>query len=103
MTVPRQAVAIEYGHNITPIVTAKAEGDLALDMIAQARRHGVLITEDPQLLAQLTQLQVDQEIPPELYRTVSVILTWVYWLKGMRPGDEKLKPKNRTDESQASL
>ena len=59
MTLPRQAVAIEYGHNITPIVSAKAEGDLALDMIAEARRHGVLITEDPELLAQLTQLQVD--------------------------------------------
>ena len=103
MTLPRQAVAIEYGHNITPIVSAKAEGELALDMIAEARRHGVMITEDPQLLAQLTQLQVDQEIPPELYRTVSVILTWVYWLKNMRPGDEKLKPKNNSAEAQASL
>jgi len=32
---------------------------------------------------------VDDEIPPELYAAVSVILSWVYWLKGMRPGDEK--------------
>jgi len=32
---------------------------------------------------------VDQEIPPELYTAVAVILSWVYWLKGMRPGDEK--------------
>jgi flagellar biosynthesis protein len=34
-------------------------------------------------------LQVDQAIPPELYTAVSVILAWVYWLKGMRPGEEK--------------
>ena len=46
-------------------------------------------TEDPELLALLSRLQVDQAIPPELYTAVSVILAWVYWLKGMRPGDEK--------------
>lgn len=103
MTSLRQALALEYGQNITPIVSAKGEADVALEMIAQARRHGVFITEDPQLLALLSQLQVDQEIPPELYRTVSVILSWVYWLKNMRPGDEKLKPKTQTADSQASL
>jgi hypothetical protein len=37
----------------------------------------------------LSRLNVDDEIPPELYAAVSVILSWVYWLKGMRPGDEK--------------
>jgi len=47
------------------------------------------VTEDPQLLALLSCLNVDQEIPPELYTAVAVILSWVYWLKGMRPGDEK--------------
>jgi len=41
------------------------------------------------LLALLSRLNVDDEIPPELYAAVSVILSWVYWLKGMRPGDEK--------------
>jgi flagellar biosynthesis protein len=103
MTTPRQALALEYGQNITPIVSAKGEAEVAMEMIAQARRHGVFITEDPQLLALLSQLDVDQEIPPELYRTVSVILAWVYWLKNMRPGDEKLAPKNQTVRSQASL
>ena len=87
MTAIRQALALEYGQNITPIVSAKGEGEVALEMIAQARRYGVFITEDPRLLALLSQLQVDQEIPPELYRTVSVILSWVYWLKKMPPGD----------------
>jgi flagellar biosynthesis protein len=41
------------------------------------------------LLALLSRLNVDDEIPTELYTTVAVILSWVYWLKGMRPGDEK--------------
>jgi hypothetical protein len=34
-------------------------------------------------------LDVDQEIPQELYTAVAVVLSWVYWLRGMRPGDEK--------------
>ena len=89
MSARRQAIALEYGSNATPMVTAKAEEDLALEMIAQARAHGVFITQDPALLALLSRLDVDQEVPPELYTAVAVILSWVYWLKGMRPGDEK--------------
>lgn len=85
----RQAIALEYGGHASPVVTAKAEDELALEMIAQARQHGVYVTEDPKLLALLSRLDVDQEVPPELFTAVAVILSWVYWLKGMRPGDEK--------------
>ena len=84
----RQAIALEYGNYAAPVVTAKAEDELALEMIAEARLNGVYITEDPALLALLSRLDVDQEVPPELYTAEAVILSWVYWLKGMRPGDE---------------
>ncbi len=90
MSQRRQAIALEYGSYATPMVTAKAEDDLALEMIAEARAHGVYITQDPALLALLSRLDVDQEVPPELFTAVAVILSWVYWLKGMRPGDEKM-------------
>jgi flagellar biosynthesis protein len=89
MSQRRQAIALEYGSYATPMVTAKAEDDLALAMIAEGRAHGVYITQDPALLALLSRLDVDQEVPPELFTAVAVILSWVYWLKGMRPGDEK--------------
>jgi flagellar biosynthesis protein len=59
-------------------------------MIEEARKQGVFISEDPQLLALLSRLDVDQEIPQELYTAVAVVLSWVYWLKGMRPGDEQV-------------
>ncbi len=88
-TYRKQAIALEYGANTTPVVTAKAEAELAEHLIEEARRQGVYVTEDPQLVALLSRLNVDQEIPPELYTAVAVILSWVYWLKGMRPGDEK--------------
>jgi flagellar biosynthesis protein len=89
----KKAIALEYGKNRAPIVTAKGEEEAALEMIAQAREYGVYVTEDPKLLALLSRLKVDQEIPAELFTAVSVILSWVYWLKGMRPGDEKTAPE----------
>ena len=98
-----QASALEYGLNSAPVVTAKGEGELALDMMAQARRHGVYITQDPELLALLSRIKVDDEIPPELYTVVSVILSWVYWLKDMRPGDEKVSAVPAARGDQASL
>ena len=85
----RKAVALAYGKNSVPVVTAKGEEDLAWRMIEEARKQGVFITEDPQLLALLSRLNVDEEIPRELYTAVAVVLSWVYWLKDMRPCDEK--------------
>jgi flagellar biosynthesis protein len=95
----KQAVALEYGMNAVPVVTAKADADLAEHLIEEARRQGVYVTEDPQLLALLSRLNVDDEIPPELYTAVAVILSWVYWLKGMRPGDEKRGGRPGVDEA----
>lgn len=85
----RKAIALEYGQHHTPIVSAKGEAELAERIIEEARQHGVYIAEDPQLLSLLARLELDQEIPPQLYTAVAVILSWVYWLKGMAPGDEK--------------
>ncbi len=85
----KQAIALEYGLRKTPVVTAKGDEDLAQKIIEEALRHGVYVAEDPQLLALLSRIDLDKEVPPELYTAVAVILSWVYWLKGMRPGDEK--------------
>jgi len=88
----QQAVALAYGQRRTPVVSAKGSGELAESILAEARKHGVHVAEDPELLASLSRLRIDEEIPPELYTAVAVVLSWVYWLKGMQPGDEK---KNR--------
>ena len=85
----RKAIALAYGKHPVPVVTAKGEDDLARQMIEEAKKQGVFISEDPQLLALLSRLNVDEEIPRELYTAVAVILSWVYWLKDMRPGEEK--------------
>jgi len=84
-----RAVALEYGGRRAPVVTAKGDAQLAERILEAARRNGVHVTRDPQLLALLARLEVGEEIPPELYTAVAVVLSWVYWLEGLRPGDER--------------
>jgi flagellar biosynthesis protein len=86
---PRQAVALEYGKRAVPVMTAKGQNEVADLIIEEAKKQGIHIAEDPQLVALLGQLELNTEIPESLYVAVSVILSWVYWLKGMEPGDEK--------------
>jgi len=84
-----EALALEYGRNKTPKVSAKGEGELARRIVDEAKKHGIYVAEDPQLLSLLSKLDVGDEIPQDMYTAVAVILSWVYWLKGMKPGDEK--------------
>lgn len=93
----KEAVALEYGHRSTPIVSARGQQELADRILEEARRHGVHVAQDPALLARLAQVDLDQEIPPELYTAIAVILSWVYWLRGMEPGDEKKIAPKRSD------
>ena len=89
MTDKKLAVALEYGRNQTPLVTATGEGDVAQKIIEEAVRQGVPVASAPDLAGALANLKIDQEIPESVYVAVAVILSWVYWLKGMVPGDEK--------------
>lgn len=83
----KTAVALEYGKNTVPVLTAKGQGEVADAIIAEAKKKGVHIAEDPHLVALLSQLELNDEIPEDLYVAVAVILSWVYWLQGMTPED----------------
>jgi flagellar biosynthesis protein len=85
----REAVALAYGKRDTPVITAKGRDELAEAIIAEAKRQGVYITEDRELVAALSRLDLEQEIPRDLYVAVAVVLSWAYWLRDMKPGDEK--------------
>ncbi len=82
-----QAVALEYGRN--KALCSRKYDELARRIVAEAKKQGVYVAEDPRLLAMLSRLDVGQEIPQDMFTAVAVILAWVYWLKGMQPGDEK--------------
>ena len=81
----RKAIALEYGKNPVPVLTAIGEDVMAEAIIAEAKKQGIHITEDPQLVALLSTFELNAEIPENLYVAVAVILSWAYWLKGMEP------------------
>jgi flagellar biosynthesis protein len=89
MTKKQLAVALEYGRNVTPVVTAVGEGASAQLIMEEAARQGVPIACAPELASALASIEVDEVIPERVFVAVAVILSWVYWLKGMVPGDEK--------------
>ncbi|MCB6184228.1 EscU/YscU/HrcU family type III secretion system export apparatus switch protein [Leeia sp. TBRC 13508] len=77
------AVAISYsaGEVAAPQVVAKGRGLIAEAIIAQAKAAGVFVHESKELVALLMQVDLDQHIPPELYRAVAEILAFVYLLE----------------------
>ena len=81
----KKAVALLYGDLKTPVLKAKGENQLAWEIIESAQKSGVLVAEDPVLVETLSHLELNQEIPEEIFQSVAVILSWVYWVKGERP------------------
>lgn len=78
----RKAVALRYAasKDAAPRVVAKGRGEAADRIAAVAREHGVPLHTDPGLVAVLEALDIDREIPPELYRAVAEVLAFVYRL-----------------------
>ena len=58
---------------------------MAWEIIESAQKSGVLVAEDPVLAETLSYLELNQEIPEEVFQSVAVILSWVYWVKGKQP------------------
>ena len=76
---PRKAVALQYGEgNAAPVVVASGMGYMAEKIVEVASDSGVPIYEDNSLATVLTQLQLGQEIPEELYKAIVEI--YVYFL-----------------------
>ena len=78
----KKAAAIKYaaGKDQAPRVTAKGRGEIARRIIAVARKNNVPVLEDQNLVEVLEALDMDTEIPAELYRAVAEVLVFVYRL-----------------------
>lgn len=80
----KKAVAVNYDRlaDRAPKVGAKGAGLMADRIIALAKEHGIPIKEDPDLVETLSALDLDQEVPPELYHVIAEVLAWVYKVNG---------------------
>ena len=79
-----KAVALKYDRiaDAAPRVVAKGRGHLAEKIKQVAQESGVPIMSDENLVQVLEALELDLEIPPELYRAVAEVLAFVYRLNG---------------------
>ncbi len=80
------ATAIEYDRekDSAPRVTAKGRGVIGEKIIKLAIEHNVPVKKDPALVQVLSRLDIDERIPPELYKAVAEILAFVYSLNERR-------------------
>ncbi len=78
----KKAVALKYEpqENRAPKVVAKGTGHLAEKILALAKEYGIPIKKDSALVEALYRLELDAEIPPELYEAVATVLAWAWRL-----------------------
>jgi len=78
----KKAAAIKYDQmmDLAPKVIAKGHGKVAEKMIALAESHQIPLVEDRNLVQLLDALDINTEIPPELYQAVAEVLVFIYRL-----------------------
>ncbi len=89
------AVALKYSPgDSAPTVVAKGRGLIAEEIISRAREHGIFVHESPELVALLSQVNLDGEIPPHLYIAVAELLAWIYQVEREGVPAERLIREN---------
>ena len=73
------AVALQYelGRDAAPRVTAKGKGEVAEKIVEIAQGADVHVEHNKPLAQSLSQLELDQQIPKELYRAVAEVIGFV--------------------------
>ena len=75
-----KAVALQYdrGSSSAPKVTAKGEGKVAQNIIEIAELNNVPIQKDEDLVELLSNVELDREIPAEMYKAVAEVFSFIY-------------------------
>ncbi len=77
----KKAAALSYDINSeAPKVIAKGEGIVAENILKKAEEENIIIYEDSNLVESLIQLDLNDQIPEELYQAVAEIIFYVYSL-----------------------
>ena len=71
------AVALHYDQTGAPRVVAKGRGTLGEKIIEVAKAHDIPIEENEALAGALSNVELGDEIPAELYKAVAEVLIFV--------------------------
>ena len=76
------AIALGYKPDVqnAPKLIAKGQGLIADKIIELAKSKGIPIKKDDDLIKVLSKLEIEEEIPPELYEAVAELLAFIYKL-----------------------
>ena len=83
MSEPRKlAVALHYDRTGAPRVVAKGNGTIGEKIIEVAKANNIPIEENEVLAGALSNVELGEEIPAELYKAVAEVLIFVLRLSG---------------------
>jgi len=89
----KKATALKYDDqkDNAPKAIAQGSGLTAANIIKIAQENGIPIKKDEDLVNMLSQIELNQEIPIELYKAVSEIFSFIYGIsnKNESKNDEK--------------
>jgi flagellar biosynthesis protein len=82
----KKAIALKYerGKDAAPKVTAKGRGAVADKILALARENRIPIEQDSTLMEALYRLDINEEIPEELYQVVAELLAFIYRMNKLK-------------------
>ena len=75
-----KAIALQYDNdkNSAPKVIAKGEGKTAQKIIQIAEENGVRLKKDEDLVELLSKVELDAEVPPQMYKAVAEVFSFLY-------------------------
>lgn len=73
------AVALKYKpeEDIAPRVIAKGERKVAENIVKKAKENDIPVYKDEKLVKQLKNIELDENIPSELYEAVAQVLLFI--------------------------
>ncbi len=76
----KKAVALSYDSkvDISPRLVAKGSGKLAQNIIDIAKEHNLPIKEDPDLIELLSKVDLNQEVPSNMYKAIAEVFKFLY-------------------------
>ncbi len=97
----KSAIALRYDvdKDSAPLIIASGRGPVANEILRIAEDNKIPLYEDPELAKLLSKLELDSEIPAELYTLVAEVLFFVYKLDRMTEKRERVVRKIKEQEN----
>ncbi|MDR3097558.1 MAG: EscU/YscU/HrcU family type III secretion system export apparatus switch protein [Paraburkholderia sp.] len=102
----KSAAALAYDDPVArdgaPRVVAKGYGLVAEMIVQRAKEAGLYVHEAPEMVSLLMQVDLDSQIPPQLYQAVAELLAWLHGLEAAESDAREANAAAAVKETQAA-